>query len=150
MSYHLLTCRQGYFIRIEPRESQANTLTLWNTPLPPDLAICQIVDNSESKPKRLRCIILDNNLTGFSVFCAGGRIYGIHAHTRYYPSAIDAYLRIFPHKNQLVWIYFPLAAEETIQGAWIRQREGRGRISNPTLVVRSTFLCYLSVTDQYR
>jgi hypothetical protein len=98
----------------------------------------------------MRCITLDDNLTGLSVFCTGSRVYWVQAHTRYSPSAVDAYQRISLYREDLLWLYFPLTSGETIQDAWICQKGNRGLLENLTLVVRTIVPYYFIVANQHR
>jgi hypothetical protein len=128
-------------VRLEPLQSQVSNLTLWDTPAPPDLNLCQVIDNSKSRPKRLKSILIDHNLTGLSVFCTRTRIYGFHAHTQQNNSAPREYQNLVRNlKCPLLWLYFPLAMDEGIDGAWIRQRKTLSRLDNPVLIVRCTIL----------
>ena len=149
----LLTRFKHYFLRLEhcndeEKTSNDSAFTLWNTPFPPDLAACQVIDNSGSKPERLRCISLNDSLTGFSVFCVGGQTFGIFAHTATQPSAVKTYRKILQRIKQLIWIYFPLNGKEAIQEAWVRQKEGRGVFRSPTLMVGRTCVYVLALTLQ--
>ena len=109
---------------------------LWDIATPPDLDQCTIVDNGASKRTRMRCIPIEQCL-GISVFCTGRRIYGIYAHKTKGSSAANTYKSLCLYQKQpLVWIYYPFMANEVIHRAWIRRRQGPGRITDVALMVR--------------
>jgi len=87
---------------------------IWDTPTPPKPDLRRFVSDEASIHQRIRCVPLDQRVTGLSVFCTGGRMYGIHVH-RNCSSAAHVYSGL-PHRLQhrIVWLYFPFGPKEEV------------------------------------
>ncbi|RDL34363.1 uncharacterized protein BP5553_07491 [Venustampulla echinocandica] len=130
----------GLFYCIEAPTDQSIIPTLWNIPNPPDLSTFRVAPTRNTKPRRMSLISIDSDLTGISIFCTPRQIYGIHAHTALYPSAMPAWGRLSrASKVELLWVYFPLNAGESIYEAWIRRRAGHPSTTFPMLMLKTNF-----------
>ncbi|KAH6667180.1 hypothetical protein B0J14DRAFT_184157 [Halenospora varia] len=128
---------QGGFLRLQPKLT-TDTCVLWDTPSPPAWGTYHCFPKDGDRPQRMRSILLDQHVTGITAFCAGGLIYGIHAH-RGRSSAVDTYLRLTQQLQQLVvWLYFPLGPQEVVQNILIRYRESFSVKSSNPIIMRTS------------
>jgi hypothetical protein len=88
---------------------------MWDTPTPPHPNVRLFAGSDRQMSLRLRCIPLNKGVTGITVICGGGDMYGIHAH-RDRSSAAPVPPRL---QNRLVWLYFPFRSEEEVRAVWL-------------------------------
>ncbi|KAF4630812.1 hypothetical protein G7Y89_g7323 [Cudoniella acicularis] len=107
---------------------------------PPAWDSCYYFGEEIEGLQRMRSISLDQNITGMTVFCTRGRIYGIHTyHGR--SLAVDTYSRLTKRlQDQVVWLYFLLGPREIVDNIFVRFRYQSPTIksSNPIIIIHTS------------
>ncbi|PVH95625.1 hypothetical protein DM02DRAFT_659961 [Periconia macrospinosa] len=108
----------------------------WDVPLvrPPTVSIWYISSRGVPDPNFMRYVEIRNDTQGIIVSCAHDGIISISTHARSRKPIFDEEEGVNP--NYAVRIYFPLAKNEIILSAWVRELNAGWSICYPAIVVR--------------
>ncbi|OCL09030.1 hypothetical protein AOQ84DRAFT_339513 [Glonium stellatum] len=113
----------------------------WDHPFPPSSLpwTWYTLENGGPPPEFMRYVKLDDSTSGVTLSCKSGGTVSIHTHSKLFGQNAEFYEGIESKVSKgLVWIYFPLAPEETIAAGWIRELSSTLNDRRPVIVISTS------------